>query len=145
MEIKFRAKVSSNNRWIYGGYYEHINRQICPMGDSLKDEDITPLIITSGFADWNMERPVNIFEVDKNTVGQFTNICDKNSKEIYDGDIVKVRMNDGSYENYYITYNENEACFEALNKDKSNFILPEVWRESEVIGNIYDNRELLGG
>lgn len=69
---------------------------------------------------------------------------DKNGINIYEGDILKCKLlPSGKYENYLVEWNFEDACYEALNHDESNFILPSAWNETEVIGNITDNPELM--
>ena len=75
---------------------------------------------------------------------QYTNINDYEGKEIYEGDILKCKLSTGKYENYLVVWDKEGACFDALNSDKSNFISPSIWHEFEIIGNIYENPELLG-
>ena len=72
---------------------------------------------------------------------QYAGLKDKNGKEIYEGDILPFTMITGKIENYYIVFRDGE--FEAINKQDSNFIWRSAWKESEVIGNIYENPELL--
>lgn len=71
---------------------------------------------------------------------QFTGLKDKNGKEIYEGDIVS----DG-FEKAIITWFKDECQFLAFNKHElSGFNDPQVLGEwAEVIGNIYENPELL--
>lgn len=89
MEYKFRAKNEDSGKWEYGYYVKYIKRQVSPIGDFLDESDVVHLICQSGFADWNMERPLNAVEVIPETVGMFTGLTDIDSKEIYAGDIVE--------------------------------------------------------
>lgn len=76
--------------------------------------------------------------VNPETVGQFTGLLDKNGKKIFEGDIVK-------YENkiYEIKYLEKYARFAPTNK--STVFMVCAFNHLEVVGNIYDNPELLEG
>ncbi len=67
---------------------------------------------------------------------QYTGLKDKNGKEIWEGNVVQ-------YENqiYQITYDIREACFCLLNMNDNFRIIFRM--ELEVIGNIYENPNLL--
>lgn len=95
------------------------------------------LVSQKHIGDW-----VTAYPVDPNTVGQFTGLTDKDGKKIFEGDIVEI-----SHDAY------SGARGEAFFKNGS-FMLKNVsdvlslygflpW--CEVIGNIHDNPELLGG
>lgn len=85
------------------------------------------------------------YRVDPNTVGQFTGLTDKNGRKIFEGDIVftehgSINEEDG---NAVIEWDEDTARFvikwDGLICDFDNF----YGHDLEVIGNIYDNPELL--
>lgn len=81
------------------------------------------------------------FEVDLNSIMQFTGLHDQNGKEIYDGDIVKIN-NDVML----VSWNDRFSSF-CLNKKDwmfSHFFGEAVESgDCEVIGNIYENPELI--
>jgi len=70
---------------------------------------------------------------------QYTGLKDKNGKEIYEGDIVQNKEK----ENYRVAWNINGLWSYKRTSDNASF-MQDYW-EAEVIGNIYENPELLEG
>ena len=138
----FRGKCVDTGRWMEGGYFVHYARQLSPMGDYYKDGDIIHLICQSGFADWNMPRPIQGIDVVPDTVGQCTGLRDKNGTLIFEGDICK--SIDGLF---LIAWDDKKCAYLMRFHDYPNesLYMEEMWKDSEVIGNIYDNPELLNG
>ena len=138
--IKFRGKFVYANAdgsliWIYGSLFQT---------DTLRNvgkAKIFKTVTHDGTIDNN--------EVILGTVGQFTGVVDRNGVEIYEGDIIQTYDSKGKPILHEVYYLENEARFatkligyENLNEGS----LTQKWineLDFEVIGNIFDNKELL--
>lgn len=89
------------------------------------------------------------YEIDENSIGQFTGLYDKNGTEIYEGDILAHDY--GGYS--LIVYREECMAFCRIDaKDVGNIngyynLHEEAWlsclQRAKVIGNQYENPELL--
>jgi len=105
-------------------------------------------IANSGYWDyWGLSGTDLIHVIDPDTIGQYTGLKDKNGKEIYEGDIIyfgygipgravnaPVEFIGGAF--YAITKGHNpDKCLVGE--------LEEYVGEIEIIGNIYENPELL--
>ncbi len=122
-EILFRGKRTDNGEWVVSDsiiHFEHIIDR------------------TNCYQLW--ERENGWVDVDPETVGQFTGLCDKNGNRIFEGDIVKER-GDAARTRYEIRW--NEAGFEQKDIELRYGCLLERGDDLEVIGNIHDNPELL--
>mgnify|MGYP001599044543 CR=1 FL=1 len=125
-EIKFRGKRRDNNQITYGDlciYDDMVFIGIAKTITEIRKDVFVPSVI------W--------YEVEPENVGQFTGILDKNKKEIYEGDIVKHR-------NGISKIIFNHLSFTIHNEQEFETYLHEWWTgDLEVIGNIYENPELI--
>ena len=122
-EIIFRGKRIDNGEWTEGYLFKSWNRT---------------------FLLWRMTGDVpNMVEVKPQIVGQFTGLTDKNGKKIFEGDIVKFS---------HLVFNESRIGVISYEMNVTGFVLRHKGGYSwivypnefyEVIGNIYDNPELL--
>lgn len=81
------------------------------------------------------------FEVDKDTIGEYIGVWDKNSIGIFEGDLVEYRG-----EVFEVKYIDGFAAFDLRSVDNMRLaprITPNTLAYIEVIGNIHDNPELL--
>lgn len=86
--------------------------------------------------------------VDPDTVGEFTGLTDKHGKKIFEGDIVGYFGKD--FLNSLVTFDKGSFWFEFLSEytrkirnQKRDLIFSNVSVCGEVIGNQYDNPEML--
>lgn len=76
---------------------------------------------------------------------QYTGLEDENGVEIYEGDVIKI-INDVSAGRYRVSYWGKEAAFMIIDDFKPKSMRLGIWfntNKIEVIGNIYENPELL--
>lgn len=131
-EIKFRGQTGTTEgkKWVYGHYY-----RVKSFFDDIEGHYINT-IRSDHLKDYN---------VYKETVGQYTGLHDKNEKEIYEGDIVKILG--GEYEKGFYEWDE-KVQIKDLIYDGFNLMMTisQIGNQAiEVIGNIYENPELLKG
>ena len=123
----FRAKRTDNEEWIEG-------LPSCDINGNL-----TEFEVYRGFA--NCE----IADVDSETVCQWTGLTDKNNRKIFEGDICKIHSGPIDEEDgcFSVEWDEGDARFAlysvGLTVDFGNY----HGHECEVIGNIFDNPDLL--
>lgn len=116
-EIMFRGKRIDNGKWVEG-YLYITHTGTCEIG--------------CYNAETNIERWTS--DVDPATVGQYTGLKDKNGKRIFDGDIVRIQS-----KNYKVKY--------LLGQFFAGMNMPIAYKrfECDVVGNVYDNPEMLKG
>ena len=132
----FKAKRLDTHDWILGFLSMHKTGKyfIRPIGGSASSSE----------------------EVDKNTICQCTGLKDKNGKLIWENDIVKDLFSDACAQ---IKYGSYQSCFDSTKTEHVGFYVDwsgkytKRYRKdlgywinmvnAEVIGNIFDNPELL--
>lgn len=129
-EILFRGQTKSDKKWIYGNLLQTGNGTY----------------VIQNYAPFE---GIGKYEVDPKTVCQYTGLTDKNGRKIFEGDIV--RYTDeviGKGKADEIKYNETHAAFCRLHKSEMGlqylFIDEAIANTIEVIGNIFDNPDLIG-
>lgn len=130
-EIKYRGK-RHNGEWVYGSVAYSSNSVV-----AIRYEIDTGAV-----------RRFDWCYVDPDTVGQFTGLYDENGKEIYEGDIIEATSilggSIGRKMKCSVDYYNDYACFIFVASDRRRFICTSISDiVVEVIGNIYDNPELL--
>lgn len=140
-EILFRGKRIDNGEWIEG-YYFKANEKHMILNFTVQKNELYH----------------NMYEIEPNTVCQYTGLTGKNGKKIFEGDILRGFQypfcHDEEY-NYYAeiifancsfmiyTHKNPSSCVRGISDGNTELMECWVSEDWEVIGNIYDDPELL--
>ena len=142
--ILFRGKRVCNGEWLFGGFHSRFGRAFiigCSKSFRIDGMDVIP-----------------------ETVGQFTGLTDKNGTKIFEGDLLNgfqypFYRSESDEHNYFAeviwfpgncafglyTHKHTTAKVRGISAGNADFIEDFDSDDWEVIGNIHDNPELLGG
>lgn len=138
-EIKFRGKCSRQSKyagqWVYGNL-------VVP--EEIQGDEVMIVKALSDDASCT-------YHVDVNSVGQFTGLTDKNGREIYEGDIIKFHFMTSSLstselfptKKFFGEITTNKYNQWTILSDGLEIHIENAIKYGEIIGNIYDNKELL--
>lgn len=118
-EILFKAKRKDNGEWVEGYYVK------TRLGTDIKPSDVifVPFKINRN-EEWGW------IKIDPDTLCQYTGLTDKNDKKIWENDLLGHKLN-------RVEFLNGTYC---INGDRSLFFEANT---NEVIGNIFDNQEML--
>lgn len=154
-EILFRGKRIDNSEWIYGSFCMDAVEQkngLCGVDGFIRLYDFA-------------KGKIQMHEVDRETVGQYTGLTDKNGKKIFEGDVLSydfvgedfatgeadipqrdifvVTWRDGKWDGWQMWERMTDHEREAFGFCDGDSINSKECRKMEVIGNIHDNPEFL--
>lgn len=144
MNIEFRGKRIDNGQWVYG----FLSQGFTPSSDYRELGNYIVFYIP--------EKGMQSVEIDPNTIGQYIGLNDNDGKKRYKGDILGwgEESDDGSL--YEVIF--EDACFKrsvlpwmtkkAMKRDdilekECKFLFDEITQDLIVVGNIFDNPEML--
>lgn len=148
-EILFKAKRKDNGKWVEGYYYKMSETTYCFKEDyERKPVSEHHYILQERMTDWGLPNQIVQIEIDSETLCQFTGLCDKNGKKVWENDILMAHLDESYPEDAtYETVERNVAGWVTHETDSTDRqYLDEFDLEHyEAIGNIFDNPELAQG
>ena len=134
-EILFRGKRTDNGEWVEGDLIH---------GVSIRRGRMYIIPIVPNLEDLEGCDPLDGYDVIPYSVCQFTGIIDKNGIKVFEGDIVKHKFRRVWAEQEHtsiVVWNDNFMCYYLFDGASNIRMREDVIYE--VIGNAYDNPELV--
>ena len=141
-EILFRGKRTDNGEWVEGYAFDN------DFSDD-KRYFVGSLVIEpdGGSKSYDFDvTGINFCEVDPETICQYTGLTDKNGKKIWEGDILEGHLDDKFPEDVTrekVIWHENGWKTEESRCDDKAYLDEFDTENFEVVGNVFDNPELL--
>lgn len=128
-ETLFRGKRFGDDEWTYWDKYGRITDI---NGEPTKTEIDMPTLLR--YPIYISDLPI----IDDGTVGEYTGLTDKNGKRIFEGDIMSGRGN-----TYKVIFENGIFLIDNSQYTTGLYVAIHMEKIDEVIGNVYDNPELL--
>lgn len=130
-EILFRAKRIDNGGWVYGHYAIIGKRDVIVKTENEEfysvDEDL------------KKKSGNEVIEIQKDTICEYTGLTDKNGRKIFERDILRFE----NCSNYPVVWDDYYCAFGSCWYSDFDHLGKYRSIEIEVVGNIFDNPELL--
>ena len=129
-EIIFRAKRADNGAWVYGDL-THVQKIFSVEEVQRNGRRSEPVVRVANY------------DVDEETIGQYTGLKDRDGDEIYEGDILCFRDTKGVSYRFEVVYEDGAFCFSHYRERAFTELRHHNLSKYIVNGNIHDNPELL--
>lgn len=149
-EILFKAKLKDwktnpkRNIWVYGYYLSRAETTYC-FAEDYKKYPVKTLhfIAEERMTDWGLPNDFRLYEIDPNTLCQYTGLTDKNENMVYENDIVRMFYKDGEIDIGTIRYTDACVRFQYFEVNEMIGYGIDITCDMEVVGNVFDNPELI--
>lgn len=143
-KILFKGKNVDTGEWIEGSLITNVFYR-------RENHKSIPYILCPDKAEFecfeDFDESNGIYEVDEETICQYTGLTDKNGKKIFEGDILEAHLDDIYPDNITrVTVEFTNGGWRMRQGD----LPPDTFEDEEgktwtVVGNVFDNPELLKG
>lgn len=137
-EILFKAKLKGRNQWIEGFYCSMRETTYCFAEDYERHPvPLHHLIAVDEMTDWGLPNQLRLYEIDPETLCEYTGLIDKNGNKIFENDYVRCGDTVGT-----VQYGEmGDGCCNGVYGWYFGFGDIRKYGDYEVVGNTHDDPE----